>query len=684
MIYLEFPAMSASGTGLGYKMQPSVWNKVGTVVSYEDVERYFNAEVACRLLLLIAMLKTYRDKLTPLLWLLHVMSEEGGRQVDAIYCTNFNFHITIQTINHLLEEVKVLTTYYPMTMVDEVQLLASHSAVKMHTNAGVSECTLMKAVVTAVSYLRCPVIWSGTKVGINDIHQLHSPIAKVEGGRQLVVLGSFRYLERDDVKSYLESILDCGKLSTLVINQLSYILQGRPRLLTTYIALLVAKYSGRPDSTIEQDLDDNFALDKLNDFIEEHVVQKYLLELNTFRALSAGNGISDADIGYLWCQSMLMPCGVFTREMSNRSNCLAFTTSVHRNVEEKLATKGKCVASVTDDMARVTLSEIEAQATLRYSFSFRHGEPALQEALLRFVRENPSVALDGIYVLLSSQLDAQSLGATLDMAVMLALICQGDSVLKTLCMEHSCFRQFAAHFDLEINRVVKINDANEEMEWVEKGMRDPNDQTFSALPGVPIKNIAIFPHKNSGADCLCFATSLNDEARAMTIEKGVTTTDTSTGGGCAAMTPQKQAITTQQTRSPYMLRSQKTKDDFNRKDTDLAQTKNEILVVSVVCACYTGGASVSKHFDQERKVQMKLQFSHTDTTAAEAFADLEKRHHHRYSNLPIIVEIPMKTKQCDVSDEYILISEHNAGLLFNELTVAHLTKRKEKTSGHKN
>ena len=608
------------------------------------------------------------------------MSEEGGRQVQAIYDANFNFHISIQAINHLLDLVKDLTTYYPMAMVDEMQLLASHSAVKVHPNSGVSEWTLMKAVVSAVSFLRCPVIWSGTKVGINDIQQLHSPIAKVEGARQLVVLGSFRYLEQIDVTSYLHSIFDCRKLSTLVETQLSYILQGRPRLLTTYVALLVAKFLGRPDPTIEQDLDDDFALDTLNDFIEEHVVQKYLRELNTFRALSAGNGISDADIGYLWCQSMLKPCGVHTLEMSSRSNCLAFTTSVRRTEDEMAKTKGKCIGSVTKDMTNMSLSAIDAQATLKYAFSFRHGEPALQEALLRFVRENPSVALDGIYLLLSSQLDAQSLGSTLDKAVMLSLICQGDSVLKALCMEHSRFRQFA-RFSLVINRVVKINTAIEELEWVEKGLRDPHDQTFSALPGVPIKNIAIFPHTNSGADCLCFATSSNDKVTEITMQKGATTTGTSTGGGCAAVTPQKHAITGQQIRSPYMLRSQKTKDDFSRNDISaFDQTQKKILVVSLACACYTGGASASKRIDQERKVKMKLQFSHTDTAAAEGFAALEKQYHDSYSNLPIIVEIPTKNKQRDVKNDCILISEHNAGLLFNQLTVDHLTKRKEKTS----
>ena len=165
------------------------------------------------------------------------------------------------------------------------------------------------------------------------------------------------------------------------------------------------------------------------------------------------------------------------------------------------------------------------------------------------------------------------------------------------------------------------------------------------------------------------------------MQKGATTTGTSTGGGCAAVTPQKHAITGQQIRSPYMLRSQKTKDDFSRNDISaFDQTKKKILVVSLACACYTGGASASKRIDQERKVKMKLQFSHTDTAATEGFAALEKQYHDSYSNLPIIVEIPTKNKQRDVKNDCILISEHNAGLLFNQLTVDHLTKRKEKTS----
>jgi hypothetical protein len=253
-------------------------------------------------------------------------------------------------------------------------------------------------------------------------------------------------------------------------------------------------------------------------------------------------------------------------------------------------------------------------------------------------------------------LSASSLGTALDFAVILSLINRQDYILKSLSAINKNFAR-CAKYSLCLTRVVSIKEAKYQNEWFEKVISNPNDDTFSLLPGVAVKNIVIQPHPSSGSDCICVAV-LDDQ---YSVVKG-------------AVTPQSTP------QSPYIMttRSRALKET-SKKAADVKSTvvgDRNILFVSVACALYSGMVPAAKHLDQMRKVQIKNQFSHSEIVAGRAFEALARDNAEKFDCLPILVEIAKYDEQPDVSEEYILISETNAQVLFTSATVSMLVDRK--------
>lgn len=626
MIYLECPSTHGIQAGArGYKMSKKVWSSaLAPLTTCDQVVQALYSEIASRLVVLINMIQMHRSNFTPLHWLLYTLSDECSTRVRTLHdkITEQALGVTlgvVQTLQGILQKL-LPESSTPVLLVDELQQLAGRDV-----HNGVASMSLMKAVVQAAALLECAVVWSGTRMGVTAATSQHSGIAKHLENQQLSVVGEFEYLSTDRVKEYLERILS-HTASPEMMNQLAYLLQGRARMLTGFIAALFT-----PDAEAmhcNSPLNDIVLSNTMEKYMETLVVDRFKMEIIGLGKLRGGKGIDYEDLGRIWFLTMLsnhLASTPAVEDTTNRDNSLAFTSRVFE------------VERTIDQAGKLGIDE----PSVEYKFEYIYGEPGLQEALLRMVWQNRALADAGIRSVLRGAITGSTLGSYLDYAVALALISRRSSVLKDLCSGHRVFKRYA-EYTLQISRVVCTNQADHQLEWFEKVIADPEDDTFSLLPGVPVRNIAILPSVLSGADIICVA-----------VQGPL-------GGPPASPTASVPPPPDAQPSPPWTRRRA-------RKLEELAVAPSAVIFAQFCCANYKGGVNSTKHLDQVIKSTDQFSATAERCIAGERYREVAKEHSDKYAYLPILVEIPQYDP--DERDEYILITEQNAKVLFSQAVV---------------
>ncbi len=185
IIYMECPRGREQHDG-GYALDADVWGPTASKqpTSYSDLTRKFCTEMCARLVLLKEMLKY--ETFTPLHWLLFILSKSGGSIVRRAYDWCAKYICEAAIVNRLLEEIESRVGYFPVLMVDEVQLLAEKYLT--FPEVDVKSRTVMAWVMRSVTLLTCPAIWAGTRMGLEAATPLHSAVAKLERKREVIVL----------------------------------------------------------------------------------------------------------------------------------------------------------------------------------------------------------------------------------------------------------------------------------------------------------------------------------------------------------------------------------------------------------------------------------------------------------------------------------------------------------------
>jgi hypothetical protein len=397
-------------------------------------------------------------------------------------------------------------------LIDEAQGLLDQQV-----NDGNFQVSMFHVAMVCTVPLRCSCIWSGTRMGISIATSEHSGIAKLYTGKELGVLGRYHYITSDEAERYLTTILDLSlddQDSQLLLKTLSYSLQGRARMLTGFIGHLLTPTWGiyeNPAFTNNGALSASVLKHCFDDYLTRHVhhkIEEELLRLHCEKLLTY------QDIGLLWCFSMIYNTDVSKQpECMQRKTSLLFTRSVDYAEETYKA---------EEDGLEVTKTRTS------YRFDYVYGEPMIQQALLRFVRNNPFVADLGITEMLRSvELCGPAHGEYHDFAVALTLLTnRSKGLVSNLIAGHSNtrFRDFEGYC-LEIDHIVRTRTATQQLEWFTKITANPNDDTFSLLPGVPVRTIAILPNVLSGADVICGATLPED-----VVDHGASSSTLTTGG----------------------------------------------------------------------------------------------------------------------------------------------------------
>lgn len=276
---------------------------------------------------------------------------------------------------------------------------------------------------------------------------------------------------------------------------------------------------------------------------------------------------------------------------------------------------------------------IEIYAGLRHEYNYRFGEPTMQEAMLRLVRADSEVAELGIRSLLASTLNGAGTGACLDYAVALSLLYK-PAIFQNLTAGTAAFGNFAG-FTLSLSRIVPTSEAAHQLEWFEKVLNDPEDCTFSQLPGVPVKNIAILPSILSGSDVICVAV-------------------------CGGSTDQ-----------PYIQRGP------NKKSRT---TTPPMVILHTYCANYhNSGAAPKEHESQLEMSGPQFQFqSARKCFVGERYKQVAGDYGDAFTVIPILFEMPQRDLPSAIEKDYVLVSDQqNWEHVFNEATMQLLGTRGE-------
>lgn len=384
MIYLVCPA-EVVHAGLGYMLAGKVWapdadrEKPHRMTTDLDMMREFIcAEIVARLTVLLAMLKMHGQAFSALHWLVFSI-KQGGVWINDIYKTAVanKSQCTFRFVNDLLSQIETIVEYTPMIMIDELHLLAETSIKEEGRRM-----TLMKVVIGSLLRLSCPVVWSGTRVGVG--HTRDFAAAMDGSGRPaLKVLGGFSYLESSQVSAYLEKLFVLGdNVSNHVKQKLAYTLQGRSRLVTSFVCEVLAEKGVRlqPSSSTsagtatvtvicsdDSPLTDDFLLKIFPNFERYQIVDPFLIEIQHLSRLSGDDAVGPIDLGKHWANAMVQKHMV-VMQMRERSNCLIFTSAVWKAAEH-----------------------------IGYMFEYNFREPSVLDALLDFILKNPDMANDSNY-----------------------------------------------------------------------------------------------------------------------------------------------------------------------------------------------------------------------------------------------------------------------------------------------
>jgi hypothetical protein len=621
VIYLEVPGGDADPSKLrGFRMSPAIWSRAsGFLNTTFDVQRALYAEVAARLVVLHHLLQCADAKLTPLRWLLFTMSQEGnmriGHVVDSI--VDAKLHVLPSHVERLLARVTELISsdasmagknMQPVLVVDELQVLLERSVVD-HASERMS---LMRAAVDSACLVSLSVVWSGTRLHVMAAMSKTSAFAKsLPNTRQLHIVGNFKYLEGEDVYRLLGRVLPLPRLAAATVSRLCYALQGRARTCAGFISHLLTL--GCPAMKPGAVLGDDVVMDAYEDFLSKAVLSRVSADLASYNNLPRSH-LSRYELGYLFCCTLL-PGMNLPGDPVDRQNSIAFTERVQeRGVEEVQDVVGAPNSQLVPYLWGSTQE-------VRYSFTYRYGEPTLQEALLRLSRKDGTIADRGICKMLSSAVAPSALGQCLDYAVVLSLLCRGSLALSALVAETD-FEKYST-FTLSLDRVVNTSKAEDQLEWFRRVLDDPDDCNFSLLPGVPVKKIILLPSVLSGADGICVALPSDQQQSA---EHPVTATR-------------------------------------KRKDSSVKQ-KPDVVFVHICCATYDGGVTREKHASQLLKSGDQFsQVSEKKCKAAKRYKQVAQKFAEEYDVIPVLVEIPGNDNIDPTKDKgVVMVTDAHKGL----------------------
>lgn len=240
--------------------------------------------------------------------------------------------------------------------------------------------------------------------------------------------------------------------------------------------------------------------------------------------------------------------------------------------------------------------------------------------MLQLARENPHYADFGVQRMLSEALTSSARGAYLDYAVGLSLLYRSKDFMMSMC-NNTSFDEFK-DYSLSLDRLVCTVTVDQQLEWFEKILKNPDDCSFSLLPGIKVKNIAILPSVLSGADLICAATRMT-------------------------------SIAGQQTKK---------------------QKTCNIVFLHVCCANYTKGVTMKKHKDQKAKSGKQFTKLSRKSIATTNYRKVASKQALNYAVIPILVEIPQNMELED-GDDYLLITQKlNTEKLFCQSAVNVLTE----------
>ena len=495
LLLLEIPGPQSGGkepTG-GYRMIAYDWRK--GFANEEAIHATLFAEVSARLLVLRHLLEEHPE-MTPMQWLLFCFSDQGSERIEKA-CDQVSFlfprGVQLGLVNELqvlINKLPTVKSRYPtrlplILMVDELQELfhcwAPPPGINDRRNA-------MEAVVFAAQSFKFPAVWSGTRVGVTAGKSDISGIAKQYTGQvKMHAVCDFDYIKEETVRSLLTTVLHLSELhvSGETLRQLQYLLQGRARVLVSFVDKLLdrKRYAG---GEWPEMLTDAILMCAVKDLYTDMVLPRYTNEITRICGLDRGDGFGWSDVGEIWAFNMLC-----AREESikggavGRKHSLSFTRSLTAEVKN-------------------------ASGKVEHHFDNQFGEPGLQEALQMFVctpdAMRNQVARLGIDAFLRNQGNASGqLGAAWDKALALAFLYRRDDLLKRMLeRQHRSLNKYQ-NYELTVKRVVEVN-TKQQLEWFQLVNADLMDTTFSLAPGIAVRDIVILPNEGSGAGLICVAT----------------------------------------------------------------------------------------------------------------------------------------------------------------------------------
>ena len=696
LILMECPDFS-SETNLGAlstAMRARCWEKVTTE---EEAQRQLYIELAARLLILLEMLGKY-PALQPLEWLLFTLSASGRDlvqdMVDKMIVSRCAFEEPEMSL--LVKEVNGKVNDRLIIAIDELQAVAAHmvtptrpvsAATDEHNISMISIMTVMVKNMREFPY----VIWSGSRVGVtagdsgaSDV----SGIGKLYRGNRvpLSVIGEYQFLESGDVERLLESILVLD-LSKQLKQRLFSILVGRARTVATFVSCLLIPGSAAMNAADKPVLTDAEVEPVLEDLIENLMMRRFSHEIKMMLKRS----MKPAEVGHLWAVSMLaLEKTRFGPSRFGFDN-LAFTERTQYNPDGS------------------------------YSFQYRFDEPLLQDVLMKIVRASDSSSSYcrsygslGIESLLQSTLTNTSLGEVVGFCVALQYLRLGKQIMSVLCAEelvtqrdgkqvrNGSFGRYAA-YDAEIRYIVRTSSDADQLEWFELVTNDSESLSFSLLPGVKVKHIAILPSVFSGADIIFASfppaaqTMVQKESEEQHLQRtlpcSISAPHCSVSLPLAAAEVDSRVVQSTATvkeqlteyiamvdsspmQSRYKRRSRavasgegkskKLKPDSNSptfpssesQSQSQSQAQEGIVFVHTVCAAYSKGVTKSKHSNQEKKSVHQYGGKKLSNCGKRYRAVASKHYKSGSINyLPVLVEIPQHKPI--YADNYILATHEN-------------------------
>ena len=113
------------------------------------------------------------------------------------------------------------------------------------------------------------------------------------------------------------------------------------------------------------------------------------------------------------------------------------------------------------------MEKVEENGKSECLFTFKFGEPGLQEALLRYLKrpdvDRSDIAMAGIQAYLLSQDSPGGLGACCDRALALSFLVKRESILRTMLKDHPGLHIYQ-DYEFTVKRVVEVT-AEQQLEW---------------------------------------------------------------------------------------------------------------------------------------------------------------------------------------------------------------------------